>query len=220
MNNLSYRSAGRMAIVSGAIGILAFGFLIVGVVIRGDQVYYHSANLLFKTHDLAGIIQFVLMVPVAFALQKFSNYSLNKETLNLGIGTLLFTSLFLFLASINIFADTLYMLPQGVFGVWLIKVCWKLKDRISLGLRWFGIVVGLGLALVGTFPLGYIILVDTILLQIPAADPSSYSEHPTLINEVIHLILNIGSLMGVITLPIWTILLGCKFLRSESSINV
>ena len=111
------------------------------------------------------------------------------------------------------------MFPQGIFGVWLMVICWRMYGVLTQSLRWFGIVVGFGLTLVGTFPLGYILFVDTILLKIPAHDLTNYPEHNNLANQIIHIILNIGSFTGVITLPIWSILLGRKFLQIDSITN-
>ncbi|MDX2046629.1 MAG: hypothetical protein SFU87_07565 [Chitinophagaceae bacterium] len=111
-------------------------------------------------------------------------------------------------------SDEYYMIPQGMFGVWLIVINWQLTGILSRGIRWFGIIVGLGLALVGIFNIGYAILVDPIGLRIPAA-PIKELEIPveTTANIILHNILIIGSFMGVLTLPIWTIILGRKLLR-------
>ena len=219
---LSYRSAGRAAIASGIIGIFAFGFLITAVLTRTSMEITAPVSFMFRAHDVAIIFQFLLIIPVAFALHKFSmqlHSGMSRTTLAVGIGALSFTVLFLLLVFVNILADTLYMFPQGIFGVWLMVICWRMHGILSQGLRWFGIVVGFGLALVGTFPIGYILFVDTILLKIPAQDLTNYPEHTNLANQIIHRILDIGSLMGVITLPIWSILLGRKFLKIDSSTN-
>ena len=220
--NLSYRPAGWAAIASGIIGIIAFGFLITAVLTRTSIEITAPVYFMFRAHDVAVILQFLLIIPFAFALHKFSmqlRSGMSRRSLSVGIGALLFTVLFLLLVFVNILADTLYMFPQGIFGVWLMVICWRMHGILSQGLRWFGIVVGFGLTLVGTFPLGYVLFVDTILLKIPAHDLTNYPEHNNLANQIIHIILDIGSFTGVITLPIWSILLGRKFLQIDSSTN-
>lgn len=85
-------------------------------------------------------------------------------------------------------------------------------------LRWFGIMVGFGLALVGIFPLGYAIFVDNIILHIPVPSDEVIQKIPvdTPANVFLHQIIWIGSFMGVLTLPIWTILIGVRLLRKKT----
>jgi len=213
-----YRFAGRTAIASGAIGILAYMSLI-GYLVYRNQVRY-LGDLMIRTHDVGVILQFLFMIPVAFGLHKLSQKrspGMNQAMLTTGIAALSFTILFLLLIFPKLLADTLYMFPQGVFGVWLMIVCWRLPGILSPGLRWFGIAVGLGLALVGTFPPGFAIFVDTIVLRIPAASDVAQANVPmTSVNKILHQILWIGSFMGVLTLPSWTILIGRRLLREKS----
>lgn len=211
-----YRSAGWAAVLSGVIGIMAFGFLITAVMTRTEMALSRPIYLMFRAHDIAVVLQFLLMIPVAFALHKLSQ-GMSRATLAVGIGTLSFTVLLLLLAFVGIIADALYMFPQGIFGVWLIFVCWSMHGTLSRGLRWLGMLVGFGLMLVGTFPVGYIIFVDTLILQIPAVDAANYPDpDENTANQILHFILAIGSFMGVITLPFWTILLGRRLLREGS----
>jgi hypothetical protein len=213
----SCRTAGWAAIASGAIGILAVGSLITYLMLRNPSP--DTGILMLRFHDAGVILQFLLVIPVAFGLQKLSRQrspSLSQATLATGIGSLVTVVLFLLLVFPKIVADTLYMFPQGVFGVWLIVVNWRLSGLLPAWLRWLGMVVGFGLLLVGTFPLGYAIFVDPILLQIPAVDPADSPAPPmNLANTLLHQLLWIGSLMGVLTLPFWTMLLGGRLLRES-----
>jgi hypothetical protein len=79
------------------------------------------------------------------------------------------------------------------------------------------IIVGFGLALVGIFPLGYAIFIDKIILQIPAAPDEEVAKIPTDTNAniILHQILNIGTVLGVLTLPIWTIIVGIRLSREK-----
>jgi hypothetical protein len=138
--------------------------------------------------------------------------------LYVGIGSLCFTALFLSLNFPKILADVLYMFPQGIFGVWIMIACWRSGGLIPQWLRWFGIIVGFGLALVGIFPLGYAIFVDNIILHIPVPSDEVIQKIPvdTPANVFLHQIIWIGSFMGVLTLPIWTILIGARLLRKKT----
>lgn len=215
-----YRTAGRAAIISGAIGIVAYGSLI-GYLINRNQIP-SLGNLMIRAHDVGVILQFLLLIPVASGVYKLSqtqSQGVSRVMLDIGIGAISFTVLFLLLGSLKVIADVLYMFPQGVFGVWVMLVCWRMTGIISLSLRWFGIVVGLGLALVGIFPLGYGVFVDPIILQIPAASDEAVQKIPfdTAANQILHQILWVGSFMGVATLPVWTLLLGRRLLRKDAS---
>lgn len=217
-----YRSAAYAAIASGIIGIVAYGFLIGYLAVRNQN--YQTGIFIVRFHDAGVILQMLLLIPVAFALFKLSQRShrgITRTTLNIGIGALVFTALFLLLGFPKIIADVLYMFPQGVFGVWLMIVCWRMKGIISQGLMWFGIIVGLGLALVGIFPLGYALFVDKMILQIPAASDQAVAKIPTdaIANIILHKIIWIGSFMGVLTLPFWTILIGKRLFLECRKVN-
>ena len=173
-----------------------------------------------RFHDAGVIIQFLLLIPVAIALYKLSQrqyQGISRTMINIGIGALCFTAIFLLLQFPNILAIVLYMFTQGVFGVWLIIACWHLKEVFPQWLRWFGIIVGFGLALVGIFPLGYAIFVDKIILRIPAASDEEVAKIPTdtIANTILHQILSIGTTIGVLALPIWTIIVGVGLRREK-----
>lgn len=82
-------------------------------------------------------------------------------------------------------------------------------------------VVGFGLTFVGLFFVGYIIFVSTIPLRIPPATFEENSKIPiTTANTILHYFLDIGSLLGVLALPLWSILIGLKlFLEKVNILN-
>jgi len=206
---LSYRTAAWAAIASGTFGILAHAALMTAVMTRTTMALTGQVFFLFRTHDVVAILQFLSMIPVLIALHKLSHKQLpgmSRATLTTGIVALTLSALFLLLIFPWIMSDEYYMIPQGMFGVWLIVINWQLT----------GIIIGVGLLLVGIFEIGYAICVNPIGLRIPAA-PIEELEIPveTTANIILHMILNIGSLMGVLTLPIWTIILGRKLLREK-----
>jgi hypothetical protein len=211
----SFRPVGWAAIFSGIIGMLAFGFLVY------PWQTLQLSMLMGRAHDVGAIVQFLLMIPVASGLYKLANQrspGMSRANLVMGVAAISFTVLFLLLIFPKILSEALYMFPQGVFGVWLMIACWRFPGISSRGLRWFGIVTGLGLALVGIFPVGYAIFVDTLILQIPAPSAEAIQKIPfdTPANNMIHFILYIGSFLGILTFPIWSILLGRKLLREKN----
>jgi hypothetical protein len=219
--NVPYSVLSIYAIISGIIGVLAFAILISSLFVRNQSV--QDGIYVVRFHDLGVIIQFLLLIPVTIEFYKLSQrqlQSMSRTTLNIGIGALCFTAIFLLLQFPNILAIVLYMFPQGIFGAWLIFVCWRMKGIFPQWLRWFGIIVGFGLALVGLFPLGYAIFVDKIILRIPAPPDEEVAKIPTdtIANIILHQVLAIGTVLGVLTLPIWTIIVGVR-LRREKDIQ-
>jgi len=89
----------------------------------------------------------------------------------------------------------------------------RLSSVLPRSLTRFGTVVGFGLLLVGTFPLAYGIFVDPIGLRGPV--PHDYPNLETTANAITHIVLLVGTFMGVVTYPIWTILLGRQLLRAR-----
>jgi hypothetical protein len=217
---IPYRTAGWAAIGSGTIGIFSVGALIGYLILRASN---SDAGIhMNRFHDVGVIVQFLLLIPALVALQKISQRQvsgISQASLTTAILAICFIVLFLVLIFPKIVSDILYMLPQGIFGVWLIFICLRMKGILFKGLRWFGIVVGIGLTLVGIFFVGYTIFVSIIPLRIPAASIEEASEIPiTQANIYLHYFLDIGTLLGVLTLPFWTILLGRRLLREKRSV--
>lgn len=154
------------------------------------------------------------MIPLAYALCKLSQKTsteISKPLFNFSIAAIFFTTLSLLLSFPKITTIVFYMFPQGIFGVWLILVNWRMKSMVHLALRWFGIIVGLGLVLVGIFVIGFAIFVNADAIKIPAPPMREYPITPA--NLLLHQILYFGSFMGVFTLPVWSILIGRWLLR-------
>lgn len=211
-----YRRAGWAAILSGVIGYIAFGFLVAFLIPHLTE--HLRGGILIRSHDLCVILQFVLLIPVVFGLYKLSPV-MNQAMLITGVGALSFTVLFLLLIFPKILNDTLYMFPQGVFGAWLIVLSWRLQGILSRSLRWFGKIVGFGLALVGTFPSGMAIFVPWYTIGAPPEIQEVTTEVSAgvhLADTLFHQFLLIGTFIGVITLPIYTILLGRRLVREKN----
>ena len=208
----SYRLAAYTILTSGIIGILSFGFLIAFLVLRSPSP--DTGAFMIQSHDAGVILQFILLIPFAIGLyailHKRSN-AMSRLNLCIGIVALFFTILFLILGSIKIISDTLYMFPQGLFGIWLITSNRLMLDILPRGLRRFGKVAGFGLMVAGTFPIAFAIFVDPVAGFGPI--PKNYVDKDSIANLVAHIVLLIGTFMGVITFPIWSILIGRKLMR-------
>ena len=217
----SFRSAGRAAIISGMLGLMAYGFLLTAVLTRDSWVLSDFVRAMFVTHDVGVILQFVVMVPVLYGIQKLSQkhaVGIRHTTLRVGIGALLLTALFSGLGTVKIISDGYYTLPLIVLGVWLMIVNRRLLGTLPRVLCWFGMVVGLGLVVFGSFLPGYAIFVDTMILRIPPVDMATYPMPPmNFANIVLHKLIWVGAIMGVAPFPIWTILVGRHLLRVDRS---
>lgn len=213
----SHRSAGWAAIASGVIGIMAFGSLTAAVQVR-SEVLPHAGDLMFRAHDVGLILQSLFLVPVAFGLHALSprwTPGVSRAMLAVGVVSLSSMVLLLSLVFVTVVWDALYTVPQAVLGVWLMVVNRRLSRALPRGLTWLGTVAGLGLALVGIFPLAYPIFVEPVGFRGPSTDDAA--PPTTTANIIIHLVLYIGTFMGVATFPIWTILLGRRMLREGRS---
>lgn len=213
---ITLRSAGRAAIASGIIGIIGYLFLMGYLTTRNQDP--QNALLSVRIHDVCVVVQFLLWIAVVSTFAAEMKGLSPKRSRNiywLGIFAICTMILFLLLGVIGLMADSLYMFPQGIFGIWLIIACWEIKSAIPLWLRFFGIIVGIGLALVGTFPPGFAIFVSPILLHIPAPSEEAMSKIPfnTPADNVLHILVWIGSLCGVQILPLWTIFAGIQLIR-------
>ncbi len=216
---ISYRNAGWTAIMSGLFGLLAHSALMTAVITRSDIHISEHGLFLFRTHDALAILQFLLMIPLLRALYDLSNKQppgISRVNMISGIIVITLTALFLLLIFPWIMSDMYYMIPQGMFGVWLIVANGKLTNVLTRGITTFGIIIGIGLLLVGLFEIAYAIIVSPIGLRIPAV-PIEELEIPveTTANIFLHMILDIGSLVGVLMLPIWTIIVGRKLIREK-----
>jgi hypothetical protein len=214
----SYRNAGRAAITSGVIGIAAFGLLMGAVLTRTSWITPVRIRMLFNAHDIGVALQFLLIISVVFGLRTLSRQSppgLSKATFATGVGALIFVVLLVLLGVGNkIVSNGFYAVPQGIFGIWLIVVNWRLSGSLPGWLRWLGMIVGLGLALVGTCFVGLCFIYPAMVV-IPPAPIESVKEVHSVANTFFHQLLFYSSFVGVALLPIWTILTGFQLLKKR-----
>jgi hypothetical protein len=214
----SSRNTGWLTITSGVIGLVAFVLLIVAVTTRTTWILPARVDLLFRAHDIAVVVQFLLLIPLALTLQKLSRQNppgIGRVTVAWGILAISLVALLLVLGACKVVNDMFYMLPQGIFGAWLIIANLRLSRLLPRWLRYFGMVVGFGLVLVGTVFPGLAAFVYPNMLKIPAVPVADEVFQNTEINRILHWILSIGSVLGVVTLPVWTLLTGVRLLNKQ-----
>jgi hypothetical protein len=217
----AYRRAGWAAIASGIIGITACGLIWYILFTRVSWIPSDRIWMLFVTFDIAVGLQFLFLIPAVFGLRTLSRQSppeLGKAAFATGKWAAIFVVLLVWLGvGDKIVSNGLFMIPQGIFGIWLIIVNWRLSRSLPRWLRWFGMIVGLGLALIGTCFVG-LCFVYPSQLYIPHPPMESIKEVNSVANTFWHqLLINYASPMGN-TLPIWTILTGFQLLKKRGAL--
>src|SRR5262245_35322815 len=186
----SYRSAGRAAITSGVIGLVAYGFLwafLVTMISGGDE---QTSRRLITTHDVGVVLQSLFLIPLVLTLGAIVGQrspGARRSTVALGIAALSLTIVSLLLIIANVLAGPFFMLWQGLLGIWLIVVNRLVAGAFSRGLRWFGTIVGVGLMIAAIFPVGNFLFVDPTFGPLPfSSEPPAGTERA---NEILHNIL-------------------------------
>jgi hypothetical protein len=200
-----------LAILSGVFGIAAFACLILFLVMRPSAGDQHTSHLLLRSHDVGVILQSLCLIPFALALDAIASPDSRGSSGVTGAAAVSFLALvvvLMFLSLVKVVADVLYMIPQGAVGVWLIVACRQIASGLPRGLRRLGIVAGIGLILVTVFPIGYSLFVDPAILHGPVSDDDPTPPGTERANEIVHIALAIGTLIGCSTYPIWTALAG------------
>ena len=214
----SYRNTGWAAIISGVVGILAFGLLLDATLTRVSWVPSDRIYLLFNTHDIGVALQFFLLILVPFGLRTLSQQrppGFSKALFRTGVGALSFVVLLVLLGiGSKLISNGYYMFPQGIFGIWLILVNWRLSGSLPGWLRWAGMIVGLGLALVGVSFVG-ISFVYPSMMGIHPPPIETVKEVNSPANTFFHQLLVYASFVGVALLPVWTILIGLQLLKKR-----
>ena len=207
----SDRLAGRLAILSGVSGVLAFACLVLFLVLRPSLADQRASQLLLRSHDLGIILQSLCLIPFALELDAIARRDSREASRVRGLAAVAFLSLIgvlMLLSVVQVVADVLYMIPQGAVGGWLLAVCRQTSNGLPKGLRRLGIVAGVGLILVSIFPIGYALFVDSAILHGPVGDDDPTPPGTERANQVVHLALAFGTLIGCSTYPIWSALAG------------
>ena len=223
-----YRLAGWAAVVSGVIGLVAFGLLIDALVMRVKlapaadteaQVFLPGPwDLPFRSHLVGVALQALLLIPAVLWLHRLGRQRsprASRATAVVGVlgQTGIVLAVLLVFATRAFWNDGLYFFPQGLVGVWLVAAGVVVSGLLPRGLTRGAIVAGLFLVVTGAANVGIAIAEWPVLLAFDkpgvAADPAAAS---STLNQVSHNFLLLG-IFGRVIYPIWAILLGRRMLR-------
>jgi uncharacterized membrane protein YozB (DUF420 family) len=203
--------AGRLAILSGVFGIAAFACLIAFLVMRPSGNDQQTAHILLRSHDAGVILQSLCLIPLVLALDGIARLQSRGSSRVMVASAVTFLVLVVVLTVLGfakVVADVLYMIPQGPVGVWLIVACRQTANGLPTGLRWLGIVAGVGLILISMFPIGYSLFVDPAILRGPISDDDPTPPGTDRANAIVHIALAIGTVIGCSMYPLWSALAG------------
>jgi len=209
------RTAGWAAVAAGICGLAAFAFIVAALFIRSDAK--RLGALMFRGHDAMAALQTFCMLAVVAALHSLANRwerpmpKLAYRIANAALVVLVFA---LLLTLAHVLNDMLYMVPQGIFGVWIVWLSSYLSGLLPRHVKWLGIVAGIGLILIGIFPIAFGIFVDAVVLR--GAVPPDYKDVNSTANLLVHIMLAIGTLIGLPLYPLWSIAVGRTLLRQPS----
>ena len=112
----------------------------------------------------------------------------------------------------------LYMIPQGLVGLWLILVSFGTRHTLSRGTAWIGLVAGTGLVIIASSAIGIAIAIGPVaaVLKPAAAPPVDPAAISSATNRVAHLALAVGTLLGRTLYPLWAISLGIRLLSGPA----
>jgi len=205
------RLAGRFAVIGGVFGIAAFACLIAFLVLRPSGAEQQTSHLLLRSHDAGIILQSLCLIPFVLALDAIARQRSPESTRLMVAAAIIFLILIVvltLLSFVNAIADVLYMIPQGALGVWLIVVCRQNANGLPSGLRKLGVVAGIGLILISLFPIGYALFVDPAILHGPISDNDPTPPGTDRANNIVHMVLALGTLIGCSMYPLWSVLAG------------
>lgn len=217
-------AAGRAAIASGALGVIAFGLLITFLGKRLAGGTEQATVPVIRAHDLAALLQFLLLMPLVAAIGTMARPVMPARGQRstpllraMGIASLLLVAVCLALIFTKRVPDDLYMIPLGAFGLWMVSANRRMASVLPRRLTRLGVVAGVGLALVGSFPLAFTLFVDHAHWR--GWTPYDYQAPAgtDVANAISHLVLVIGTFTGLTTVPIWSTLVGRRLLRPTLS---
>ncbi|HEY4111550.1 hypothetical protein [Puia sp.] len=211
-----YRTAGWYAIISGLLAVTGL-FLLVKLLVIGAAGPYSPMG---RLHYVICAIQYLVQTFFVFAFfslqQKITHYGRVPVHI-MGMAATLLTSLSLLLAFPRIVSDIFYMVPQGIFGVWLISVNLRRRENVSRGLQALGVIAGIGLLVEGVFPVAFGIFVSMDALRIPAVALREYPEN--FANHFLHQMLMAAFITGVVMLPLWLVIYGIGLVRMGTAVR-
>jgi hypothetical protein len=204
----------RLWLIGGVVGLAAAIALVAGVEARSWRLASRPVVMsLIRWHDGLIILQSVLLVPFAVFLSRVTLLGAAPPRLvaaSLAVTSLLAIALLQTLRFVNVGPDTLYMLPQGLLGVWAIMMSRRMRSRLSRAVLSLGVVAGIGLMMIAASLLSIILYFGVGALSGPIRNPGAYAQA---VNRGAHYNLRVGTYLGRLGLPIWVLLIGRRALR-------
>lgn len=218
LNKPPRRIAGWFAVASGVLGVVAFGLLAAALIVpQPNPNTTRRFESLFLWQDSAVMLQTVLMAALTLSLYlvvRLYSSSWSRLWLCLGLLAQILLVLSLALLFAGVSSDMLYMAPQGLLGAWLILTNAMLAGVLSRSARLLGNVAGVGLMVIALGFLIFAIFVAPGIISGPLTNAQIDALPWSTPNQVAHIGMLAGTLFGLTTYPIWTLLLGRTLLRT------
>jgi len=209
------RIATGAALASGTIGIAAAGLLIGADQLRAWRMASRQVvTFLFASHDVATIFQSLLLIPAIVAVHMLYRRSsaASRASVIVSVTALSAIALLQSLRFTGMAPETLYMLPQGLLGLWLIVINRFATNIFPPYVRRIGMLAGLGLTMIAASLLTVILYfgLGALTGRIRAGDSQARR-----VNQVLHVNLDMGTFLGKPTYPIWVLLAARKLRRQR-----
>ena len=209
---LGSRPIGRLALISGLIGVIGFGLLVMALSTPPPSPgTLRRATDPFRLQDASVSIQSLLMLPLAFGLVsvlrgKPATFSDPLVVLGLiAFGTLCISSALIFSGTVS---DMFYMLPQGLVGLWVVWISGRTSVSLGRDVLWLGRISGFGLILIGLGFVIYGVFVAPRIFVGPLSNAEIDAQTWTTANILAHMLMAAGTLLGRALNPFWLLLLG------------
>lgn len=204
---------------SAVLWLLGFVFLFFYLATRTNTGVSDEFSLWQFLHDGTVALASLLIAAAAWSLRDVATRNgdtVGSPTAWLGTISGIATAILLALVSLTRANDMLYMFAQGGIGLWLIVLCVRRPAEFGGVTRAFGVVSGTGLVLIaasfvmiavalGPSPF---VLVDASYSGVAPANVGSS------LNRYGHVIIAVGTLLGIPTYPVWAWLAGRALRRA------
>lgn len=221
MDKSTFYRTGRIAQLSGLVGILAVGLLIAALAAptpAADSMRRETS--LFAWQNAAVVFQALAMVPVTLGVSQLFGKTApmaSRRLLLIGLVgqiTLILAAGLLLTGTVS---DMLYMAPIGLVGLWVLLVSKSNPLTFPRGVRWLGLIAGSGLSLIGLGFILYGAFVAPAVFVRPLTSAEIDAQSLTTPNLIAHLCMAAGTPFGRVLYPIWTLALGVRMIRLSQS---
>jgi hypothetical protein len=208
----------QCAWASGVIGLAAAGFIIAAAELRAFRVVSGAVSrFLFSSHDVASILQSLLLIPAVFVVHRLSRSrspTASTATLGTGVTALAAIAVLQLLLFVGAAPGTLYMLPQGLLGVWVIVVSRLMANTWPRHVTWLGIAAGVGLILISASLAGLLVYFGPGAL---ASGPALDDPQARLVNRLLHINLHFATSLGKPLYPVWVLLIAGRLQTNDAA---